>query len=133
MNIIFLLRPKASVQYLYEDNTIRQALERLKRYGYTAVAVINREGKYVGTINEGDFLWNLLDGGFSDLRELEEYEISSIMRKGWNPPVKITTTMEELLERIMDQNFVPVVDDRGCFVGIITRRDIIKALSIDNS
>lgn len=129
MNIIFLLHPKETIQYLYEDSTIRQALEKLKIHGYTAVSVINRKGEYVGTITEGDFLWNLLDGGFQNLKELEEYPISSIMRKGWNPPVKITTTMDELLVQVMEQNFVPVVDDRGCFVGIVTRRDVIKSLT----
>ena len=41
-------------------------------------------------------------------------------------PVKIDETMDELLLRVMDQNFVPVVDDRMRFMGIITRKDIIK-------
>ena len=36
-----------------------------------------------------------------------------------------TSKMEDLIERAMEQNFVPVVDDRGQFIGIITRRDII--------
>ncbi len=129
MNIIFLLHPKDTVQYLYDDNTIRQALEKLRRHSYTAVCVIKRSGEYVGTVTEGDFLWNLLDGGFANLRELEEYPVSSILRKDWNPPVTISTGMDELLQRVMEQNFVPVVDDRGCFVGIITRRDVIKNLT----
>ena len=36
-----------------------------------------------------------------------------------------TSKMEDLIDRAMEQNFVPVVDDRGQFIGIITRRDII--------
>ena len=37
--------------------------------------------------------------------------------------------MEELFERITNQNFVPVTDDRGIFIGIITRKDIITYLA----
>ena len=37
--------------------------------------------------------------------------------------------MEELFEKITNQNFVPVTDDRGIFIGIITRKDIITYLS----
>lgn len=42
-----------------------------------------------------------------------------------NAPVRITAGMDELLDRVMNQNFVPVVDDLGSFIGIVTRRDII--------
>ena len=49
-----------------------------------------------------------------------------ILREGFNKPVTVTATMEELLVKVMEQNFVPVVDDRNFFVGIITRKDIIK-------
>lgn len=34
--------------------------------------------------------------------------------------------MEDLIGRAMEQNFVPVIDDEGHFIGIITRRDIIE-------
>ena len=36
--------------------------------------------------------------------------------------------MDELIERVKEHNFVPVVDDRDCFVGIILRRDILNYL-----
>jgi CBS-domain-containing membrane protein len=34
--------------------------------------------------------------------------------------------MESLLDRAINQNYVPVVDDAGYFIGIITRKEIIK-------
>ena len=34
--------------------------------------------------------------------------------------------MEELLHSAMNQNFIPVVDDFDCFIGIVTRKDIIR-------
>ena len=95
-------------------------------HGYTAIPVIDREGGYVGTVSEGDFLWHMLAHGTADMHAQEAYRITDILRKGWNGPVKIDETMDELLLRVMDQNFVPVVDDRMRFMGIITRKDVIK-------
>ncbi|WFR59216.1 CBS domain-containing protein [Anaerocolumna sp. AGMB13025] len=125
-SIIFLLTVKAFVAYLDDHCTLRQGLEKMRHHGYTAMPVVSQDGTYIGTVSEGDFLWHMLDSGAFAMKSQEEYSIRDILRKGWNPAVKIETTMEELLLRVMEQNFVPVVDDREKFVGIITRRDIIK-------
>ena len=34
--------------------------------------------------------------------------------------------MEDLIQKAMNQNFVPVVDDQNKFIGIITRKSIIE-------
>jgi predicted transcriptional regulator len=125
-SIIFLLTAKASVAFLNDHSTLRQALEKMKYHGYSAIPVIADNGTYVGTVSEGDFLWHMLDSGETSMKSQEDYLITDILREGWNPAVKIDTTMDELLQRIMDQNFVPVIDDREKFVGIITRKDFIK-------
>ena len=128
MNVISLLTPKAQVAYLYEDFTIRQGLEKLRAHGYTAIPVLARNGQYVGTVSEGDFLWHILEYRNNDLRVQENYQVSDILRKDFNPAVKIDVSMDELLERSMNQNFIPVVDDRNFFIGIVTRQDIIRSI-----
>lgn len=133
MNIAFFLKPKISVAYLYSDFTVRQALEKMRHYGYTAIPVINREGKYVGTVSEGDFLWFFLERFRNDenvdRKYIEEVQLRKIIRDNVYNPVKITADMNELLNIAMGQNFVPVVDDLGSFIGIVTRRDIMKYLT----
>ncbi len=131
MNILFLLKPKSTIVYLSGSNTIRQGIEKFKAHGYTAVPVIDDDGKYIGTVSEGDFLWNIVSENNFELKENEHKYIFSIIRANYNPAIKVDTTMEELFERITNQNFVPVVDDRNFFVGIITRKDVINYL-IDN-
>lgn len=125
MNILFLLRPKVSVAYLYHDNTLRQGLEKMRAHGYTALPVIERDGRYVGTISEGDFLWTIVNHHKADIKSQETSYVRDVLRPGWNPAVTVNATMDELLLRVMEQNFVPVVDDRKAFVGIITRKDVI--------
>ena len=56
MNILFFLTPKKEVACLPADDTLRQAMERMKYHGYTAVPLLTKEGKYAGTITEGDIL-----------------------------------------------------------------------------
>ena len=121
MNALFLLKPKAEVALLYDDNTLRRGLELMRTHGYTAIPVINRDGDYVGSISEGDFLWHIVDGD----KSLETTLIRDTIRHDWIPAVRIDVTMEELLERATHQNYIPVTDDRNKFIGIITRRDII--------
>ena len=60
------------------------------------------------------------------IRKLEDVKIKDILRKDRNPSVPITATIEELLTRAMNQNFIPVTDDLGSLVGIVTRKTIIK-------
>lgn len=132
MNVISLVTPKGQTAYLYEDCTIRQGLEKLRAHGYTAVPVLDREGSYVGTVSEGDFLWQMLDQGDNSLRAQEKLPLRRILRPGFNPAVRIDVTMTELLERSMRQSFIPVVDDRGAFVGIVTRQTIIRRLTRPN-
>lgn len=126
MNIVRLLKPKADVVYISEDSTLRQGLEKMKAHGYSALPVVSSNGSYTGTVSEGDFLWDILGKDSKTMKDSEKYTVSGILRKGFNPAVTIDTSMDDLLLRVMDSNFVPVVDDRGMFMGIITRRDVIK-------
>lgn len=131
MNIAYFLLPKSRVAYLHDDHTFRQGLEKMRHHGYTAIPVITRDGHYLGTVSEGDFLWKLLDGDMANpqmlaINAIENLHVEDILRPDQYPPVRITVSMEELINSAMKQNFIPVVDDLGSFIGIITRQDIIR-------
>ena len=131
MNVAFFLRPKFNVTYIYENESIRAGLEKMKYHGYTAIPVINDKNEYVGTVSEGDFLWYLVDDQKEnlqkvDLKSVEDKKIKDILKKDRDPSIGITVSVEELLTRAMKQNFVPVVDDSGIFIGIVTRKSIIE-------
>lgn len=130
MNIASFLLPKADVAYLRDDMTLRQGIEKLRRSGFSAIPVIDSEDRYVGVISEGDFLWNILayKGSLDDvtMKSLESMTVREILQNGKVRPTCIDTDMEALLERAKNQNFVPVIDDRSVFIGIITRSDIIR-------
>ena len=110
MNLLYLLKIKSDLCYVYDNNTVRQGLEKMRSHSYTAIPVITREGDYVGTVTEGDFLWHILRYGGGSLKDQEGYRVGDIVRD----------------EKAKMQNFVPVVDDRNKFIGIVTRQDIIR-------
>ena len=134
VNIAYFLIPKSNVAYLYDDFTFRQGLEKMRHHGYTAIPVITREGQYAGTVSEGNFLWRMLaspaepDRAFS-MKDMEHLQVRDILETNSYCSVRITVSMEELLNNAMNQNFIPVVDDLGNFTGIVTRKDIIRYFS----
>jgi len=125
-NILFFLTPKAMCIYLHDDYTVRQALEKMEAAGLAALPILNKHGEYRGTLTEGDLLWALKNQCYMDIRQAEAHRIMQIPRRKDFMPVRVTTNMHELVDRAMTQNFVPVVDDKDTFIGLVRRSAIIK-------
>lgn len=127
MNIIKIMTPKIKVEYLLDSDTLAEGLSKMKSHGYTSVPVVSEDSKCVGTLSEGDCLWYIMNhrdafcvGTFENVR------IADVMNKTRNPAVRIDVSDETLFSRITGCNFVPVTDDRDCFVGIVTRRAVLN-------
>ena len=129
MNILFFLTPKEKVSHIFNDDTLRQVVEKMEFHGYSAIPMLSKDGKYKGTIKEGDILWYIKDNDFPSLKEMEDIPILDIGRKRDIEAVNISISMDELVNKITNQNFVPVVDDNNVFIGIITRKDVILYLA----
>ncbi len=128
MNILFFLTPKAEVSHVEEGDSLRQVIERMEYHGYSAIPLLSKEGKYIGTITEGDLLWEMKAKNFPALHDMESIKITKIKRRRDNQAVKIDESMENLFEKVKNQNFVPVVDDKNTFIGIVTRKDVLSYL-----
>lgn len=126
MNILFFLTPKSEVAYIHDDESLRQVLEKMEYHKYSAVPIISRQGTYVGTITEGDLLWYIKNQLDLNLQEARRILITNVPRRSDNTPVSIDSNMEDLLDKAMKQNFVPVLDDKKSFIGIVTRKDTMK-------
>lgn len=129
MNILFFLTPKENVAHIDDNDTLRQAIEKMEHRGFAAIPILTQDGKYIGTVTEGDLLWYLKNQNFPSLREMEEHSIMNVTRRRDNEAVNISISMEGLVNKITNQNFVPVVDDNNVFIGIITRKDVILYLT----
>ena len=124
-NILFFLTPKEEVFFIYEDSSLGTVMEKMEQSRYTAVPVLKRSGEYLGTATEGDILWTIKNRYQWNMEEATRLPISDLPRHWDNKAVKITTDLDELFAKALEQNFVPVEDDRGMFIGIVTRRNVI--------
>ena len=127
VNLLFFLTPKQDVAFIYEDFTLRQTLETWENHRYASIPVLRRTGEYVGTMTEGDILWGIKRIHGLDMEQAEETPISSFPRKrDYRAVPASTTSMEQLLDAAINENFVPVVDDRNVFIGIVRRNAILE-------
>lgn len=126
MNIAFFLTPKSEIVYEIINATMRQALEKMEHHRYTAIPLIDKKGKYVGVITEGDLLWKIKNTDDLTIDGTSKIPIKDVQRRTQSHTVSISANMEDLILLAKNQNFVPVVDDQGIFIGIIKRSDIIN-------
>ena len=126
MNILFFLTPKSEVEFARRDSTIGEVIDILERSTYTAIPIINRKGEYKGTISEGDILWTLKNEADYNAKMLMELKVSKIERRQNHEPVKVNAKVQDMVNRAMNQNFVPVIDDDDVFIGIVKRKDILQ-------
>lgn len=126
MNIAFLLTPKSEVIYLQPDCTMRQAMEKMEYHRYSAIPLVDEQGRYTGTITEGDLLWKMKNTPGLSFEGTENVWLDDIPKQVKNKPVLIDAQVKDLLSLALVQNFVPVVDDSETFIGIVRRREIIE-------
>lgn len=128
MNILFHLLPKDSVAFIYEDSTLRQAMEKMEYHRFSAVPIINSKGKYIGVLREGDILWYIKNLDNFNISTAEKILIKQIPRIKDHESTTVTSNLTDLIDLSVEQNFIPVVDDTQNFIGIITRKSIITYL-----
>lgn len=126
MNIIKLMIPKMNVVHINADASLFEALSKMKDRGYSIIPVLSRDGKFAGTLSEGDCLWYILGNNAYRADELMRVKVKDVMSTCRNPAVKIDASVSDLYKRIEESNFAPVTDDRGCFIGIVTRSAVLN-------
>lgn len=127
MNILRFMIPKSLSVYIDEDSTIRQGTEKMRYHRYVAIPILDKDGRYVGTLRNDDILDYLLTNRDKSRRELERMSVMTLADTRERPLLH-SASFSELFERVREHNFVPVVDDRGCFIGIILRREVMNYL-----
>lgn len=121
MNIASLLIPKSEIIYFYNTMAVRQGLYILKKSKYSIIPVLTKDGVYVDSISDRDFLWCILNDEVYTYSSQEKMYIHEVLsnKEGIINPMKIDESMDEVLPVIVDQDYVPIVDDRNLFVGIV--------------
>jgi CBS domain-containing protein len=130
MNILFFLKPKNEVKFIYDDDSLGEVMDKMELHSYSAIPLISRQhGTYIGTVTARDLLWEIKNHHGLLAGEAAELSVMHVKRGYDNEPVDADAKMEDLIDKISNQNFVPVIDDSNIFIGIITRKDVINYLA----
>ena len=105
---------------------MRQALEKMEYHRYTAIPILTKDEKYVGTLTEGDLLWKLKHTSDLDFDKTKEILLTDAPLQREVKPISVRTDIEGIYNLAIDQNFIPVVDDLETFIRIIRRRELIE-------
>ena len=126
--IFEFLTPKVLSRHLSSDMTVRQAMEVFDVHKYNVLPLISLEGDYISTLSEGDLLRFVKNKAEFDVRIAETASIMEVERHRPYKAVGADVSFDELCDLMQNQNFVPLLDDRGKFVGIVRRSAVFRYL-----
>jgi CBS domain-containing protein len=116
-----------------EETTVREAAALLLERRISGAPVVDRDGKLSGVLSEEDLIGVFYEGH----RNLEKTAIgtcsvlgsSLVTRKVIS--VRPETLVQEIAKKLMSLKIkrVPVVDGASRVVGVVSRKDILKALA----
>ncbi len=122
-----LLTPKTKVEYLYNDITVGEAIAKMKRRRYALIPVLERNSnRYLYSISSGDLLYKITEIG--DVKKAESLPLSEVEINRLVIPAAQVRDIESLGDLLSSQNFVPIVDEKGIFLGLVTRRSVFNYL-----
>ena len=115
------------VEFVYHDITIGEAIDKMARNRYTMIPVLERNSmRYLYSLSSSDILRKVMaDNNPAVTREAL---LSSISVQRFIVPCAQSTDINDLTDLVINQNYVPLVDEKGVFQGIVTRRAIINYL-----
>ena len=121
------LTPAENLAVLIDSHNADHAILLLSQMTYTRVPVVTDEKEFVGTIGLRDILAYQMEQGLSQ-ESMADTDIVHMTKKDV-AVVAPDYTLTDVLHKLVDESFLPVVDEDGIFQGIITRKSILKAVN----
>ncbi len=121
------LTPAENLAVLIDTHNADHAILLLSQMTYTRVPVVTDEKEFVGTIGLRDILAYQMEQGLSQ-EAMSDTDIVHMTKKDV-AVVSPDYTLTDVLHKLVDESFLPVVDKGGIFQGIITRKSILKAVN----
>ena len=122
------LIPGEKVAHVLDTHPLNHALLVLTKVNYTKIPVLNRQDEIVGLIGLSEIVNAMFDLTEIDPTNLENLTVADVM----DTRVKTITRpydIEYILHSLVDHPFIIVVDEQNKFEGILTRKEILKAVN----
>lgn len=122
------LIPAELVANVLEDNRLDHAFLVLTKVKYAKIPVLDNKQHFKGLLSLAMITDTMLGLNGIDASKLHDMQVKDVMQTDV-PLVKLPYDMEKIMHLMVDQAFLVVVDDNNCFTGILTRREMIKAIN----
>lgn len=115
------------VAHVQAGNNAEHALLVLTKTGYSSIPVLDYKYRLVGLLSSKMITEAILGLERIEYERLEHIKVDEVMEKEV-AIIKETDTFRKALDLVINHAFICVVDDEETFVGILTRRVILKQL-----
>lgn len=123
------LIPASRIAFVQDDNPLYHAFLILTKVKYSKIPVLDKEHRVVGLLSLAMITDKMLMTDEISVAPLSELKVRDVMQTDFDKINFVETTLETQLHLLIDNAFLPVVDDRGVFQGLLTRREWIKAFN----
>lgn len=120
--------PASIVATVNETNSLNHAFLILTKNRYAKIVVVDNENHYRGLISLAMITDRLIETAKINVAKLDQYQVANVMQVDVLP-ITDPYDVEENLHLLIDQSFLPVVDRENHFQGIVTRRELLKAVN----
>lgn len=120
--------PADNVANVIDQHTLSTGLLILTQSNYTMIPVLSAESKLMGVISMSMIIKAVMTVDAIEMERLDELKVRDVML---SQPVRVQTNchLADVLNYLIDQNFVCVVDGDNRFLGIITRKNVMQRLT----
>lgn len=123
-----LMIPTSLVATVNQHNNLAHAFLVLTKVRYAKIVVVDNQNHYCGQLSLAMITDRLLETKRINVDRLNELIVADVMQTD-APVITDPEDVEEDLHLLIDQSFLPVVDQDNYFCGIVTRRQILKAVN----
>lgn len=123
------LIPASRIAFVNADNPLYHAFLILTKVKYSKIPVLDSQRRVVGLLSLAMITDEMLKTDDISLEPLNELKVKDVMQTNFDKINFVQTTLEKQLHLLINNAFLPVVDDRGVFQGLLTRREWIKAFN----
>lgn len=123
------LIPASRIAFVQEDNPLYHAFLILTKVKYAKIPVLDSDQRVVGLLSLAMITDKMLTPDDITIDALSELKVKDVMQVNFDTINMVQTELETQLHLLVDNAFLPVVDDKGVFQGLLTRREWIKAFN----
>ncbi len=121
--------PATRIAFVEDDNPLYHAFLILTKVKYSKIPVLDRKSRVVGLLSLAMITDKMMTTDSITLEPLNQLKVRDVMQTEFDKINFAQTTLETQLHLLVDNAFLPVIDDYGVFQGLLTRREWIKAFN----